>query len=272
MKRSPVILLPALALAIAACADVENPATPARLASGSASEERSASTGKQNAKVDLCHKTGGDGAFTLITIAAAAVDAHLAHGDGRIGGAVPGRPGLVFAADCRPEPSEPPPINLTLTPSVDGLIRDGAAGQPKDGIPDLVEALGLVQVLNAPPFEDRGIIEFDVSPLVRPVGHAELRLNVFGSNGPYPLTVNVFAYSGDGALTPGDFASGSPFTSLSFAGEAQVNVDVTSAVNALISSAAHYAAFNLRTPPSTISLNGRLLWPSVLLRSHLGQL
>lgn len=50
-------------------------------------------------KVSICHK-GDNGLYTLIQIAAAALPQHIAHGDGSVGGAVPGAVGMVFAADC----------------------------------------------------------------------------------------------------------------------------------------------------------------------------
>lgn len=50
-------------------------------------------------KVNLCHRTGA-GFFVLINVSINAEPAHLAHGDGRPGGAVPGSPGRTFSANC----------------------------------------------------------------------------------------------------------------------------------------------------------------------------
>ena len=50
-------------------------------------------------KVELCHRTG-NGSYHLISVAENAEPAHRAHGDGRIGEAVPGSPGKVFGAGC----------------------------------------------------------------------------------------------------------------------------------------------------------------------------
>jgi hypothetical protein len=58
-------------------------------------------------KVDICHSTGRANHFILITVAESAVAAHLAHGDGRVGGAVPGQPGMMFGPDCRAIPAVP---------------------------------------------------------------------------------------------------------------------------------------------------------------------
>jgi len=50
-------------------------------------------------KVQLCHKTG-DGSYHLIEVSINAEPAHRAHGDGKIGEAVPGNAGKVFGAGC----------------------------------------------------------------------------------------------------------------------------------------------------------------------------
>ncbi|HET9369474.1 MAG TPA: hypothetical protein VFO19_04480 [Vicinamibacterales bacterium] len=50
-------------------------------------------------KVSLCHRTGA-GFYVLISVGAAAEPAHLAHGDGRPGQAVPGSPGRSFSSGC----------------------------------------------------------------------------------------------------------------------------------------------------------------------------
>lgn len=52
------------------------------------------------AKVTLCHKTG-NGSYHAITVALDAEPAHRAHGDARVGEAVPGQPGKVFGATCQ---------------------------------------------------------------------------------------------------------------------------------------------------------------------------
>lgn len=50
-------------------------------------------------KVQLCHRTG-NGRYHLIEVSVSAERAHRAHGDGKIGEAVPGRPGSTFQAGC----------------------------------------------------------------------------------------------------------------------------------------------------------------------------
>ncbi len=54
---------------------------------------------QEGPKVELCHRTG-NGSFHLIEVSTSAEPAHRAHGDGKIGEAVPGNPGKVFAAGC----------------------------------------------------------------------------------------------------------------------------------------------------------------------------
>ncbi len=56
-------------------------------------------TEEEGPKVQLCHKTG-NGSYHLIEVSINAEPAHRAHGDGKIGDAVPGSPGKVFGAGC----------------------------------------------------------------------------------------------------------------------------------------------------------------------------
>jgi hypothetical protein len=116
----------------------------------------------------------------------------------------------------------------TIQPTVDGIVRDGVPFSAKDGIPDSTLEGSIVQVLNVPSFEDRGIIEFSLSGLSQPIFNAQLVLPVFGSNGPFPFTVDVFTYAGDGTLTLADWAQGSLLTSFPYSGEQAVTLDATS--------------------------------------------
>jgi hypothetical protein len=54
---------------------------------------------EEGPKVQLCHKTG-NGSYHLIEVSINAEPAHRAHGDGKIGEAVPGNAGRVFGAGC----------------------------------------------------------------------------------------------------------------------------------------------------------------------------
>lgn len=58
-----------------------------------------AAVDQEGPKVELCHRTG-NGSYHLIEVSTSAEPAHRAHGDGKIGEAVPGSPGKVFAAGC----------------------------------------------------------------------------------------------------------------------------------------------------------------------------
>lgn len=50
-------------------------------------------------KVQLCHRTGA-GFYVSIDVSVSAEPAHRAHGDGKVGEAVPGSPGRVFGTGC----------------------------------------------------------------------------------------------------------------------------------------------------------------------------
>jgi hypothetical protein len=56
-------------------------------------------TEEEGPKVQLCHKTGAS-FYVPIEVSVSAVPAHLAHGDGKIGEAVPGQTGKVFGTGC----------------------------------------------------------------------------------------------------------------------------------------------------------------------------
>lgn len=56
-------------------------------------------TDEQGPKVQLCHRTG-NGSYHLIEVSVSAEAAHLAHGDAKVGEAVPGSAGRVFTASC----------------------------------------------------------------------------------------------------------------------------------------------------------------------------
>lgn len=58
-----------------------------------------APTTDEGAKVDLCHLTGA-GFYVSISVGLSAEPAHRAHGDGKIGEAVPGQAGKTFGTGC----------------------------------------------------------------------------------------------------------------------------------------------------------------------------
>ena len=141
----------------------------------------------------------------------------------------------------------------TIQPTVDGSVRDAN----KDGNPDLTLDNSVVQLLDIPSFEDRGIIEFSLAGLSQPILNAQLVLPVFGSMGPFPFTVDVFGYTGDGAMTLSDWAPGSLLTSFSYSGEQTVTLDVTSLVNSRVAAGDAFVGFNFQfAVPSGINFNG----------------
>ena len=184
-------------------------------------------------------------------VAPTAVAAHISHGDGLVGGPVPEQPSMRFDANCQLQVT-----SRSIAPTVDGIIQESFAGA-KDGIPDDVIDGSVVQVLHGPNFQDRGFVEFDISRLSQPVSRADLELPVYAANGPFPFTINVLVYAGDGSLTLSDFSAGAPVTSFSYAGGSYETLDVTSAINSLIASGASFAGFKFQIDvPSTVALNG----------------
>jgi hypothetical protein len=93
-------LLLAIATIVAAACErgVNHPVAPSTAGS------QAASPGNENAQanIDICHRTSGAPAFVPMSVAAAAVEAHIAHGDAPVGHPVPDQPGMKFAADCTP--------------------------------------------------------------------------------------------------------------------------------------------------------------------------
>lgn len=69
-------------------------------------------------KVQVCHKAA-NGTFHLITISTNATDAHMAHGDGLPGQAVPNMDGFIFGENCAPTVAPPPemPVGCYAVPS-----------------------------------------------------------------------------------------------------------------------------------------------------------
>ena len=145
----------------------------------------------------------------------------------------------------------------TIHPTVDGSVRDGPPFGVKDGIPDSPVDRSIVQALNVPTFEERGVVEFSLSTLSQPISSAQLILPVFASNGPFPFTVDVLTYVGDGVLTLADWDQGSLFTTFPYSGEPTVTLNVTSFISSALAEGDAFAGFNLRfAVPSNIALNG----------------
>ena len=147
---------------------------------------------------------------------------------------------------------------IILAAVADGSIRDGL-GILKDGVPDSVIDGSIIQALDVPNFEDRGIVEFDISSLLGNINSATLDLAVFGSTGPFPFDVAVFGYSDTaaGSLGLNDWSSGSLLTTFVFSGDATVSLNVTSFLQGRIDSGDSHAGFRFEfANPSNINLNG----------------
>ena len=90
----------AVALLVVACGSPANPTAPSPLSATSNMTQGAGGAPQSSAgKVNVCHRSGGG--FHLINVSGNAVKAHLDHGDGLPGGAVPGSTGQVFDANCQ---------------------------------------------------------------------------------------------------------------------------------------------------------------------------
>ena len=159
-----------------------------------------------------------------------------------------------------------------IEPTAGGTVRDGLEF-PKDGVADWVIRPALVQTLNVDrrigPFEDRGIIEFNILALGEG-NEVKLNLPVLASKEPYPFTIDVFTYVGDGTVSLGDFNAGLLYTSFEYSGASVVTLDVTSFIGDLRSAESAFAGFNFRyRNASTIPSNGPFIaFNSVETRQH----
>ena len=262
----------AIAIAIGsltACgmSDVQDPAMPSTLAIERASYDATSNGGASD-KADVCHRTNRKSDFTLISVAPSAIEAHLAHGDGLLGEAVPGQFGMRFGSNCQPELI---PFDVTLHWSARGMIRDA----DHDGVGDAAVLNDpLLQIVNGFVEERRGVLEFGITQFTHPVGHADLTLVVSSAVGHTPFNVYVYMYAGDGAATVSDFVAGSLVATFSYTGQTQVTLDVTSALNTLIASHATFAGVNLRVQEADVVWGPRFIvfdtfdhpaWPTTLL-------
>ena len=102
-NRLPATLgLALLPLLTMACSSADNPTDPGNInpATAPSASLAGSSAEARTAKVDICHRTDGTNTFIALSVAAPAVEPHVAHGDASPGQAVPGQPGMMFAADC----------------------------------------------------------------------------------------------------------------------------------------------------------------------------
>jgi hypothetical protein len=145
-----------------------------------------------------------------------------------------------FGPNCQAEIA---PFHSTIIWSARGMVRDTDHNGSGD---EIFLNDPLLLSINGFAVEQRAVLEFGIAQLSQPVGHADLNLIVTGAGGHMPFDVQVYMYAGDGAVTLSDFAAGLLATSFSYAGQTQVTLDVTNALNSLIASHATYAGFNFR--------------------------
>lgn len=65
------------------------------------SQSEMATLGNAQNRVDVCH-LNGKGEYNKITVADAAFETHLVHGDGAVGDPYPGMSDYIFGDDCQP--------------------------------------------------------------------------------------------------------------------------------------------------------------------------
>ncbi|HKE91122.1 MAG TPA: hypothetical protein VKB45_12350 [Gemmatimonadales bacterium] len=107
MRRVRIRILAIAAMTVvAACKEEAAPVEPA----GALAPKPLVSAAGANLS-SICHKTGPTG-YASIAVAQSAVPAHVAHGDGFVGGQVPNRPDMVFDANCALVLA---PLGLTFT-------------------------------------------------------------------------------------------------------------------------------------------------------------
>lgn len=86
-----------------------------------------------------------------------------------------------------------------------------------------------------------------------PIFSASVTLPTSDASGPYPLGIDVFAYSGDGSLTLSDWDSGTLLTSFEYSGEETIILDVTQATTDAICAENSYVGLNFRcAAPSNV--------------------
>ena len=93
----PVLLFASALILAVACENGVNSLAPT---SASSVPAVTGAYSLSQGKIDICHRTQDGQKFVLVSVAESALDAHMAHGDGRVGDLVPGAPGRRFGPDC----------------------------------------------------------------------------------------------------------------------------------------------------------------------------
>ncbi|MFP4472493.1 MAG: PEP-CTERM sorting domain-containing protein [Candidatus Omnitrophota bacterium] len=143
---------------------------------------------------------------------------------------------------------------FALPPQVDATIFDGVAGD-FDGVGDHINDTGYPQALysQAWGFESRALMEFDLSAVAGGFESAVFTAKVDASGEPYPFTVNVYGYSGDGAVAFGDYQAGDLLTSFGYEAQGSVELDMTAFMNSMFDAKASYAGLNFRIDPELVA-------------------
>jgi hypothetical protein len=94
-----LLLLMAAFPAMNAAAKKKPPKPPKTRAMNAAAKKKPPKQSKTSKKVIFCHRTG-NGSFVRINVSKKATKAHLKHGDGYPGQAVPGQEGMWFDDSC----------------------------------------------------------------------------------------------------------------------------------------------------------------------------
>lgn len=145
-----------------------------------------------------------------------------------------------------------PAFSAMVLPSVDATIFDFE----DDGVGNFINSTGGVQALNSSGFDSRGIIEFNLAGLNQSISGVFLRVYRNAAQGPFPLTIDVYGYSGDGALAMADYADGLFWGSFDYSDDSFVDVDLGTHVNDAIALNDSFLGINLRMHDQSGVVNG----------------
>ena len=149
---------------------------------------------------------------------------------------------------------KPEPASIVLNPVADGLVRDTVSGI-KDGVPDTAIDDSVIQALDLPNFEDRGIAEFNISALPGTINSARFEFTVHGANGPFPFEVDLFGYSttANGLVELNDWASGSLLNTFGYTGDQTiVSLDVATFLHGRVSAGDAHVGFSPNPPKDVL--------------------
>jgi|GEM_PF-4232968 len=130
---------------------------------------------------------------------------------------------------------------LILYPTVDGTIFDFG----DDGTVNFINTDEAIQALDMIGFDSRGILEFDLAGVSDP-SNAFLRLYKVATLGTFPMTIDVYGYSADGALSDADYNAGAFLTSFSYNDENIFDLDLTPHLQNAVADAYSFLGLNLR--------------------------